>query len=477
MEINLRPTLKQHEAYEALRDEKTSIIFLGGGAGGGKSWWLCESRLINALRFPGYKSFIGREELKRLMQSTFLTFVKVCAYHKIPQELWKLNGQYNFIEFINGSRIDLLDLKFLPTDPLYERFGSLEYTDGGIEEAGEVDFMAYDVLKTRVGRHMNKEYGIKPTMAITGNPKDNWTKRIFYKPWRDGTLPADTRFIQSLYRDNPHTAESYEKQLSSMSDANNRARLKDGNWEYDNDPQAMIKTDNIFDLWTNTLVETKTSKEKYMTGDIARYGADKTVAFHWEGLLIKKAFIYEKQGTEITETKFKAILRDRQIPYSHTILDEDGIGGGVVDHMEGVKGFVANAIPFDNVLTLERENYQNMKTQCAYKLAENVNAHRIAFAPDFSVETNVEGFNVEKFKEMCTEELKQVKQKDSDSEGKLKIISKEEIKANIGRSPDILDNFIMRMYFEFQPASAVDEEQAVIRNNVERRRNLMNNAR
>lgn len=474
MELTLKPTYKQHLAYEALKNPDIDTIFLGGGAGGGKSWWICESRLLNAVRYPGYKSYIGREELKRLMQSTYVTFLKVCAFHNISRDTWKLNGQYNYIEFENGSRIDLLDLKFLPTDPLYERFGSLEYTDGAIEEAGEIDFMAYDVLKTRVGRHMNKELGIKPTTAISGNPKDNWTKRIFYNPWKNGTLPSNVAFIQSLYKDNPHTAEEYGKQLSSMSDANNRARLRDGNWDYDTNPNDLIHVNNIFDLWTNTI---DIVDENYFTGDIARYGSNFTVGLKWQGLLIKKAYIYEKQGTDITESKFKGILRDEKIPYSHSILDEDGIGGGVVDHMDGVVGFVANTAPFENVRTLVKENYQNLKSQCAYKLAELTNGHKIAFSPDFSIETNIEGMNLEKFKDMVTEELKQVKQKDGDKDGKLKIISKEEMVENIGRSPDILDNFIMRMYFVIKPAIGDMTSEQRARLHMEARRNLSSNAR
>jgi len=68
IELNVRPDPKQFDAYQAL--EWARYIFLGGGAGGGKSWWICESRLMKALAHPGYKSFIAREELKRLMTST-----------------------------------------------------------------------------------------------------------------------------------------------------------------------------------------------------------------------------------------------------------------------------------------------------------------------------------------------------------------------------------------------------------------------
>ena len=70
-------------------------------------------------------------------------------------------GQYNYIEFYNGSRIDLLDLMYKPGDPFYERYGSIEYTGGWIEEGGEVNFGAYDTLKTRVGRHLNNELRVK----------------------------------------------------------------------------------------------------------------------------------------------------------------------------------------------------------------------------------------------------------------------------------------------------------------------------
>ena len=59
------------------------------------------------------------------MKSSYITWTKVCAYHKIPRDDWKLNGQYNYIEFLNGSRIDLLDLAYKPTDEMYERLGSL----------------------------------------------------------------------------------------------------------------------------------------------------------------------------------------------------------------------------------------------------------------------------------------------------------------------------------------------------------------
>lgn len=434
MEITLKPTLKQHQAYEALNNKEIDTVFFGGGAGGGKSWWLCETRLINALRFPGYKSFIGREELKRLMQSTFVTFTKVCQFHKIPQGTWKLNGQYNYIEFKNGSRIDLLDLKFLPTDPLYERFGSLEYTDGAIEEAGEVHFLAYDVLKTRIGRHMNKEFGIHPTLAVTGNPKKNWTYIIFYKPWREGILAKGLAFVQSLYKDNEHTAEDYEKQLSQISDNATKQRLMFGNWEYDDDPTALIKYENIVDLFTNTV---EISDEKYITADIARFGRDKTVLKVWRGLECYLIKTYTKQDLPTTAEEIKKLERDENVPRSHVLIDEDGVGGGVLDLLPGANGFIANSVPISQ--KVEKENYQNLKSQCTYLMADYINNHKIAIK------------NIEQIvKDLIIAELEQIKSKDSDKDGKRKIIGKEEIKEVLGHSPDYADNIMMRMWFELK---------------------------
>jgi len=253
----------------------------GGGAGGGKSWMGCEWLLTNCYFYPLSKWFIGREELSRLKKSTFVTFQKVCRYHSIPRDDWKFNGQDNYIEFKNGSRIDLLDLAYKPSDPLYERYGSSEYSGGWIEEAGEVNFLAFDVLKSRIGRHMNKEDKIPIKMLITCNPKKNWLYKYVYRPWKDGTLEKDFKFIQSLYNDNPYTADDYGEQLASIKDKSTKERLMFGNWEYDDDPSILIEYDAIIDMFTNT---TEDSEERFMSVDVARYGQDKTVFMFWKRL-------------------------------------------------------------------------------------------------------------------------------------------------------------------------------------------------
>lgn len=442
----IRPTIKQHEAWEALGEN--DVVFFGGGAGGGKSWWLCETRLVNCYFYPGYRSFIGRNELKRLMQSTFITWQKVCKFHNIPKDDWKLNGQYNYIEFNNGSRIDLLDLKYEPSDQFYERFGSLEYTDGAIEEAGEIHFLAYDVLKSRVGRHLNKELNIRATIAITGNPKKNWTYREFYKPWKTGNLPNNHTFIQSLYGDNPYTAQEYGKQLNEIKDQATRQRLRDGNWEYEDEAGSLIQYEAITDIWTNPI---EPSQDKYLVGDIARNGSDKIVIGLWEGFKCYEIITRQKQGIDQTSNLISELLQTEKIPRSRCIVDEDGVGGGVVDNLRGIKGFINNSSPLEELKPIQsyrngkmvsvtsKDNYFNLKSQCAWKLADKINERAIQII-----------CNDEKIKADLEEELGQIRQKDTDKEGKLQLVPKDVVKENIGRSPDYADMLIMRMFFEIK---------------------------
>lgn len=426
MKLRITPTYKQHLVYEALR--QSHEVFFGGGAGGGKSWLICESRLINCYRYPGYKSFIAREELKRLMASTYVTWCKVCRHHGIPETDWKLNGQYNYIEFKNGSRVDLLDAKRLPSDPLYERFGSLEYTDGAFEEAGEIDFLAFDVLKTRIGRHLNKELDIPATALITGNPKKNWTYTRYYLPHKNGTLDSEASFIQSLYSDNPYTAEAYGKVLSNISDEATRQRLKLGNWDYDSDPSALIDGEVIENIWTNDWAPIG---QRYIIADIARYGSDRAIITYWEGLRLCEFITFDISSTTEIQQAITALRVKHLVPLSNILVDEDGVGGGVKDNLN-CKGFVNNSTAFNPA-------YSNLKSECGYKLAEMIR--------DIFVDCDMS----EREREILRQDLAQLKTFDSDKDGKLKIMPKEKIKDNIQRSPDWLDVFIMRMWFFVAP--------------------------
>ena len=438
MKVRIEPTLKQDQAWEFLMDDHTKFILYGGAAGGGKSWLGCEWLLTMCYFYPGSRWFIGRDELKRIRDSTLMTFYKVLKHHKIPQSQYKYNGKDHYIEFENGSRIDLLQLRYLPSDPMYERFGSLEYTGGWIEEAGEVNFGAYDTLKSRIGRHMNMEYGVLPKILITCNPKKNWLYTMFYQPFVKGALEKTMAFIQAFVNDNKHLDPSYEQNLREIKDKSKRERLLFGNWEYDDDPNALIEFDAILGLYTNDHVEEDRNR-RYITADIAMKGSDLFVIYVWYGFVLVDVKIMPKSGGKEIVDEINAMRKKHQVPERHVAYDADGVGsfiGGKGGYLPQAFSFVNGGRPLKK--NDDDENYENLKTQCAYHMADRVNdgGYYLKCIRD------------PKDQEEINEELEQVKSRDRDQEGKLKIVRKEDIKNIIGRSPDRTDALLMREVFE-----------------------------
>lgn len=443
-EINLtiNPTEKQNIAWNALFDKETTYVVFGGGASGGKSWLGCEWLLLMCLQFENVKYFMAREKLKTIKQSTLLTFFKVCNHHGLRKGVhYFYHQQDSYIDFPNGSRIDIMELKYNPSDPMYEDLGSLEYTGGWIEEAGEIDVRAFDTIKTRIGRHMNDKYGLHQKLLVTCNPKKNWLYTEFYKPWKDKSLPKNCIFIQALVDDNPYNESEYKQMLMSIKDKIKRERLLMGNWEYDSEPGTLMNYDAINDLWSNTVEH---SEDLYLVVDVARFGVDRTVFNYWRGFNLFKSEVYTEQGTDVTAQKIKMAAKEMKIPYSHIVIDEDGVGGGVVDQCRGCKGFVNNSSPLPNPNArfeeLEKQNFANLKTQCTFLMSDMVNNHKI--------QIDVDELD---FRESLTQELEVIRRKDVDDDNKkLSLISKDDIKQIISRSPDLSDCFIMRMYFSLK---------------------------
>lgn len=471
----IRPTTKQQQAWDLISFDNKTIknLGFGGGAGGGKTWFACEWLITNAYRFPYSRQFIGREELTRLKKSTFVTFKKVCRYHKIPDNDWRLDALNSSIIFNNGSVIDLIDVAFKPSDPDYERFGSLEYTCGFGEEAGEWSFDAFDILKSRVGRHNHfnsidntmcekpidfdiypERYPhiieLPPKFLLTFNPSRGWLYRVFYEPWKKGELENGYAFVQTLYTDNPYTAKMYGEQLDGIKNKVNKARLKEGDWEYTDDIGAMTTLEHLQDMFSNTIT---IDDKKYMTVDVARAGKDSCVFTVWEDLKIKSIVKKQHQSIPTTIQNVKDLASAEGVPYSRIAIDSIGVGGGVADGLNGCIAFNSNSSPFltrtqirdrkkrvsDSILPNIQTLYANLKTQCAFKLAEIINEHKISLVP------------VGEYRDEIIADLTAtLQERDIDKEGKAKMATKEEIIAELGRSSDIGDTMLMRMFWELK---------------------------
>lgn len=120
---------------------------------------------------------------------------------------------------------------------------------------------------------------------------------------------------------------------------------------------------------------------------------------------------------------------------SNIIVDEDGVGGGVVDFMK-CKGFVNGSSPLE--VGGVSQNFSNLKSQCYFDIADRINSNQVWISIDGEP------------KEKIIEEMGYVKQKDMDKDMKKKVLSKDEVKAELGRSPDYADMIMMRYWFELK---------------------------
>jgi phage terminase large subunit len=454
---------KQIQAIRYWVDNETEEILYGGAKGGGKSYLGASLIFGDALIYPETQFYIARKELIDLRKFTVPTIHEVFRNWGLQFEDYAVfNGQDNVFNLKNGSKVFLVACNDVPSDPLYERFGSMQMTRGWLEEAGEIPEAAKANLWLATGRWKNDIYNLKKKQLITANPKKGWMKREFVTPYQVGQLPSTKKYIQAFATDNSYLPEDYVKTLREEKDPVRRQRLYEGSWDYDEDQDSLVTYDALSDCFSNTIIK---DGQKYLVVDVARFGKDTTTINQWDGLELNKIDVFSKQDTQNTIQKVKDNTKINQIPWSNTMIDEDGIGGAVVDGMLGVKGFIANSSPIPtrtNIVAkqglryindfIPKTNFRNLKTQCAFKLADLINEHKIKFS-------------VPEYREIIIEELSALlRHKNADGDGKLQIKPKDEVKESIGRSPDIGDAIIMRMWYELKKDALAEnppEQEAI----------------
>lgn len=421
---------KQTITIDLLENDLHTEGIFGGGAGGGKSILGCYWQIKNRLRYPNTRGLIGRAKLKTLKETTLNSFYYVCQQQGlISGQHYRVNNQSNEIHFFNGSLIFLKDLFYYPSDPNFDELGSLEITDAFIDECNQITEKAWNIIMSRI-RYRLDENNLIPKILGTCNPSKGYVYNNFFKPDREGVIRDDRFFVKSLVTDNPFISKHYIKNLEKL-DKTSKERLLYGNWDYDDDPSILIDYEKSVDLFTNDFVR---GGNKYITADIARLGDDKTIIRVWDGLRSIHREELAKTRVDDVASKIRQIQNVYSVPNMNTICDEDGVGGGVVDNLR-CRGFVNNSKPLDN--DNKGNNYYNLRSQCYFKLSDVINSNGM-FLSDNDID----------IREKITEELAEVKQKDIDKDGKLKVVPKEDMKRNLGRSPDDADCLMMRMFFE-----------------------------
>jgi phage terminase large subunit len=450
LSIDFKPTKKQFQMIEAFGDEHTTEILYGGSwrsAGSAKSYGLSAIIIIKALQYPGIRIGLARNELTTLKKTTLVSFFEVLQDWGI-KEYVNYNSTNGTIIFDNGSEVILSELKNKPGDVHFTRLGGLLLTFACIDEVGEIDQKAYNIYKSRVGRWKNKDFNIKPILLSSCNPIKNWLYRVFYKPWTEGSLPDNMMFIQALPKDNPHLPQSYLDNLATLDNVS-KQRLLYGKWEYGGELNIM-QYEKILE-WINrprmfNMGEDERLPKHYLSVDVARLGKDRTVIFVFrEDCTLVEILSLEKTRINETVEAINKLKKKYNIgSNSYVSVDEDGVGGGVVDLLPGCKSIVNNSRPLND------ENYQNLKTQLIAKLAEKINKSEIYNNCEIDIDV----------KEDLVQELSIVERVDIDKDGKVRYTSKDDIKRKLGRSPDYLDG-LAYMMIHFMQVTFVEDFEVI----------------
>lgn len=259
-------------------------------------------------------------------------------------------------------------------------------------------------------------------------------------------IPGDVYGNRKLLEKDP----GYLANLLAL-DENEQLRLLKGNWKIKVGGDDLINYTKMQDMFTNTFVQ---RGKKKITADIAFHGADLFIIAVWEGKYMIDLIFMPKSEPDVVEKKIKEIANKYGVPRSRIAYDADGIGSYLRGYLKDAKPFNGNASPVElqeakgqkqrEEKLQKKENYQNRKTQCYFRLADAIHNDEYYIAENVANMILPNGNTVRAEFERQRKAIKKVI-----DDAKLKINKKAEQKIYLsGDSPDLLDVTMMNEYLD-----------------------------
>lgn len=203
---------------------------------GGKSYVASVWLVSSCIRFPDVRAIVARKTLKSLKESTWNTIRMIIKSWGLIEDVnYHINSVAGTLRFWNDSVILMLDLADLPSDPNFERFGSMEATIAACDEVSEVSQKAIEVLFSRLRWKTHETFKVSK-MLLTTNPTTNWVRSRFVQDENGDkvTTREGEFYVPFSVFDNPDIAfrQTYEAALNKISDQATKERLLYGNWDF-----------------------------------------------------------------------------------------------------------------------------------------------------------------------------------------------------------------------------------------------------
>lgn len=420
--------LHQKQKEICASDKKFKVV--RAGRRGGKTYTIIEEIMFRAVKTKGSRIFYVAPTQKQARDIIWVDLKRRIHEKKIPANY-------------NESRLEI------------EIGESIVYLAGWENKENfrgkSADLIVFDELDTMRNFMISYEEIFLPaildrkgSVIFIGTPKkENPNLKRLEKIAKTN---EDFECFHFTTKDNPIiTEEEFQKIIKDLDEITIKQEFLA---EYVENTGSLFSYSAILDVFSNTITK---DKGKYLCVDVAGDGNDKTVFSCWEGLEEIWQENYQGLNGEMIINKIREYASLYQIPYSHIAIDAIGIGEFVASSslLSGVIAYKSSysaikteqsIISLPNVSSLKPilvSDFQNLRSQCIFKLAEYVNNHKIA--------SKITG----QFKENIIEELS-IYQDVSRGDGKRMATQKDDVKVLIGRSPDNSDTWIMRMYFEIR---------------------------
>lgn len=209
------------------------------------------------------------------------------------------------------------------------------------------------------------------------------------------------------------------------------SRLLRGCWYEPDDGDVLFRNRDLVWMLANRVEGDQTW---YLTADIAMDGCDLFRVAIWYGWHCVRIESYPKADGEFIWRKLAALAAEYGIEGRHIAFDAQGVGNFLTGFFTSSVDFRTQQPPIQ--IGDVKVSFQNLRTQCAYRISERVLRRQITVSVPSSEH------------DMLIEEFEAHRKKGENLAGKLCITRKEDAKAALKRSPDYFDVLLMRAFWD-----------------------------
>lgn len=459
------PLVDRLLVYAPAAETTARYRLLYGGAGSGKSVFVAQDYIGRLQRDGRRRLLCMRKTGRSCRHSTFSLFQRILrAMGRLSA--CEVNRTEMRITFPNGADIIHAGIK---DDADRDKLKSIDgVTDIWVEEATELDFPASESEEDDLAqidlRLRGVPAGITPQLTLTFNPTAEARRLFEYVGVPASDLPTRSHrhyqggqvYVQhTTYEDNPWVGTDYVQVFRRLG-GTMQTVYERGELASVDAPDQLIRYAWVKAAFERDPADAWTDGRQRLGVDVARYGDDWTCKGVGEGYALEYVERTRGQDTTTTGRRVVTLAHERSVPAELVAVDTVGLGAGAADTAVDlgleVTEFKAGGAPArvdlpagDARPALPADiEFNNLRSQAWYFYREMLRAGLIAYAPDLPGEvkrTLQEDLLAPRYR-IGRERRLEVEPKQGTSKNW-------SIKHRLGRSPDVGDMDVMRVFGEF----------------------------